>query len=277
VAANKPPFWLRFWGTRGSLPAPRPTTNKYGGNTPCVEVRVENRIFIFDAGSGIRPLGASLQKEFGKFKATILFSHYHWDHIHGFPFFPGAYNPANQLVIYGEPRDSKDVRNILSGQMALPYFPVPLEIMQAKMDFKDVGPKKTIRSGPVTIKTESLNHPGRCLSYRINYKGKSIVYATDTEHGDNLDMRLVKHAKDADILIYDAAYTDAEMKAGKKGFGHSTWREGVKVAKAANVKKLLLFHHEPARDDRALEAIEKRAKKQFRSCSAARELKLYYP
>jgi phosphoribosyl 1,2-cyclic phosphodiesterase len=277
VTRSKIPFWFKFWGTRGSLPAPRPTTNKYGGNTPCMEVRAGKQVLIFDAGSGIRALGEKLLKEFKKIDATLLFSHYHWDHIHGFPFFAPAFNPNNHFVVYGEPRGSRNVKDILSGQMAMPYFPVPLEVMQARFDFRDVRPRATLQIGQVVIKTQALNHPGHCLSYRIEYKGKSVVYATDTEHGSRLDSRLVEHARGADYLIYDAAYTDAEINAGKKGFGHSTWREGVKVARAAEVKKLLLFHHEPCRDDRALSAIEEAARRNFKGASAARERKIYRP
>jgi phosphoribosyl 1,2-cyclic phosphodiesterase len=139
--AKKIPFSLVFWGTRGSLPAPRPTTNKYGGNTPCVEIRVRNQVIILDAGSGIRSLGIKLQKDFKKIKTSILFSHYHWDHIHGFPFFGPAYAPDNQFTIYGEPRGSRNIKDILSGQMALPYFPVPIEIMRARFNFQEVAPK----------------------------------------------------------------------------------------------------------------------------------------
>ncbi len=275
--STQAPFWFKFWGTRGSLPAPRPTTNKYGGNTPCMEVRVGGQVLIFDAGSGIRSLGDKLNKEFSQLEATLFFSHYHWDHIHGFPFFAPGYHERNRLVIYGESRGSRNVKDILSGQMAMPYFPIPIDIMNAKKEFRDVSPGTVLRIGPVSVRAESVNHPGRCLSYRIDYQGKSLVYATDTEHGAKLDMRLVKHAEGADVLIYDAAYTDAEIKAGRKGFGHSTWREGIKVAEAAGVKKLLLFHHEPSRDDRALARIEQSARKVFKNTSAAREGIMYRP
>ncbi len=277
MVAKERPFWLKIWGTRGSLPAPRPTTNEYGGNTPCLEIRVEDQVLVFDAGSGIRSLGKKLQKDLKPVRAAILFTHYHWDHIHGFPFFGPAFSPDNHFVVYGEPRGSRNIKDILSGQMAMPYFPVPLEAMQARFDFREVGPKTTFQIGPAVIRTESLNHPGRAMSYRVEYGGRAIVYASDTEHGSKIDERLVRHAEGADILIYDAAYTDAEIRGGKKGWGHSTWTEGVKVARAAGVKKLLLFHHEPARDDRALAAIEKAAKRQFKGAAASRERKLYVP
>jgi len=277
LADGKQGFWFKFWGTRGSLPAPRPTTNRYGGNTPCVEVRAGRHLIILDAGSGIRALGVNLQKEFprGGLRAALLFSHYHWDHIHGFPFFGPAYHPRNQFTIYGGPRGSRNVKDILAGQMAMPYFPVPIEVMQARFDFRDVRPRDRFRIGPLLVTTEALNHPGRCLSYRISLGKRSLVYATDTEHGGSLDLRLVEHARGADVLIYDAAYTEVELRRGKKGYGHSTWREGVKVARAAGVKRLFLFHHEPNRDDRALATMERAARRQFRNCSAAREKRTY--
>ncbi len=277
MGASDNPFTLRFLGTRGSLPAPRSTTIRYGGNTPCLEIRVEDRILIFDAGSGIRPLGDRLLKEKNPVQASIFFTHYHWDHIHGFPFFSAAFRPDNHFVVYGEPRGSRNVKDILSGQMAMPYFPVPLDAMRARFSFRDVGPGSRLQIGPAVLHTESLNHPGRAQSYRIEYGGKSIVYASDTEHGFKLDERLVRHAAGADILIYDATYTPKEYRDGKQTWGHSTWEEGIKVAKAAGVRKLLLFHHEPSRDDRALAAIETRARKEFRACSASREGKIYLP
>lgn len=277
MVRQKHPFWLRFWGTRGSLPAPRPSTNKYGGNTPCIEVRIKDWVFVFDAGSGIRALGRRLQQEFSPVRASIFFSHYHWDHIHGFPFFAPAFSAANQFTIYGESRGSRNVKDILAGQMAMPYFPVPLEAMRARIDFREVAPRSTLLVGPATIKTESLNHPGQALSYRIEYGGKTIVYASDMEHGSQIDARLVQHAAGADILIYDAAYIEAELRAGKRGWGHSTWQAGVKLAKAASVRRLLLFHHEPCRDDRGVSAIEKAARRHFPGTAAAREGKTYIP
>jgi phosphoribosyl 1,2-cyclic phosphodiesterase len=269
-------FWFRFWGTRGSLPAPHPSTVIYGGNTPCVEVRAEEKIIILDAGSGIRQLGEQLEREFPRgLQASIFFSHYHWDHIHGFPFFLPAYRAKNRFVIYGEPRGSRQVKDILSGQMALPYFPIPIEIMKARFDFRDIWPGMHLQLGKVTISTEALNHPGRSLSFRISFGGRSLVYATDTEHVDKIDQSLVEHARGADVLIYDATYTDAEMRNGKKGYGHSTWREGVKVARAAGVKRLLLFHHDTNRTDSALQKIELSARRAFPRAAAARERKIY--
>ncbi len=268
-------FWFRCWGTRGSLPAPRASTIHYGGNTPCIEVRAADRIIILDAGSGIRELGLLLSRELAHVEATLLLSHYHWDHIHGFPFFGPAYDPKNRFSVYGEPREGLSVKDILSGQMILPYFPIPIDVMQARMDFASIRSGESVRRGKVVIAAHSINHPGRCLSYRIRCGGKALVYATDTEHGDALDEGLVRFAKGADALIYDAAYTDEEMKNGRKGWGHSTWKEGIKVAQAAGIRKLYLFHHEPIRNDRELKAIELAAKRQWKSTVAARERIVY--
>jgi len=270
-------FYLRCWGTRGSLPAARPSTNRYGGNTPCVEVRVEGRLFIFDAGSGIRTLGESLRREKGRIEADVFFTHYHWDHIHGFPFFAPAYAPQNLFRVWGERRGRTSVKEILAGQMAMPYFPVPLSAMRARIEVRDVGPGQTLELGPATIRTQALNHPGKALSYRIEHAGHAIVYATDTEHGARLDERLVRHAAGADILIYDAAYTDHEIRHGRKGWGHSTWREATKVARAAGVRTLLLFHHEPNRNDDEIGRMERAARRLFRRTWAAREGRIYRP
>ena len=272
---KRSPFWFRFWGTRGSLPAPRESTNRYGGNTPCVEVRAGDRIIILDAGSGIRELGLLLSREFDPVQATILLSHYHWDHIHGFPFFGPAYHEKNQFDIYGEPRGKRNVKDILAGQMARPYFPIPIDVMKARMDFKAISSGDSVRMGKVVISAHSLNHPGKCLCYRIEHQNKALIYATDTEHGAALDGSLVAFARGAEALIYDSAYTDEEMRNGRKGWGHSTWKEGIKVALAAQVEKLYLFHHEPVRNDRSLRVIELAARRQFKNAMAARERIVY--
>ncbi len=271
------PFLLRFWGTRGSLPAPRPTTNRYGGNTPCVEIRAGGRLLIFDAGSGIRSLGEHLLRAGGRIEADVFFSHYHWDHIHGFPFFAPAYAPGNRFRVWGEPREGRSVKDILAGQMARPYFPVPLDAMRAAVEVHEVRPGQTIELGRTVIRAQSLNHPGKALSYRVEHAGKSVVYATDTEHGSRIDERLVRHAAGADILIYDAAYTEHELRHGRKGWGHSTWREGTRVARAAGVRTLLLFHHEPNRNDHEIGRMERAARRLFRRTWAAREGRTYRP
>lgn len=268
---------LKFWGTRGSLPAPRSTTIRYGGNTPCVEVRAGGHVFIFDAGSGIRALGEALQREFPVVRATIFFSHYHWDHIHGFPFFTAGFSPDNRFVVYGEPRGHRSVKDILSGQMAMPYFPVPLDEMKASFEFRAVRAGQQLRFGSVAVHCEAQNHPGRCLSYRIEAGGQSLVYATDTEPDPEMDSVLIRQAEGADILIYDAQYTPRELRTGRKGWGHSSWQDGVRIARAARVRTLFLFHHEPSRDDRALSAIENAARREFPTARAAREGIWYQP
>jgi len=263
-------------GSRGSIPVSGADFEIYGGNTTSFAIVDGDRLIGFvDAGTGL----ISYQSHGLEPAASIdlFLTHYHWDHIHGFPFFSPAYVPGNHFTIYGQPHENLSVRDILSGQMAMPYFPVPIDAMQAKFTFKDALPGMRIKVGKAVIKTELLNHPGMALSYRIEHDGKSIVYASDTEHGSKLDERLVRHAKGADILIYDASYTIEEYNNGRQGWGHSIWQEGVKVAKAAGVRKLLLFHHEPCRNDSALLTIEKAARREFRATFAAREGKLYLP
>ncbi|MCK7482824.1 MAG: MBL fold metallo-hydrolase [Candidatus Moduliflexus flocculans] len=212
---------LRCWGTRGSLPAARPSTNRYGGNTPCVEVRVEGRLFIFDAGSRIRTLGESLRREKGRTEADVFFTHYHRDHIHGFPFFGSlAYAPQNLFRVWGERRGRTSVKDILAGQMAMPYFPVPLSAMRARIEVRDVGPGQTLELGPATNRTQALNHPGKALSYRIEHGGHAIVYATDTEHGARLDERLVRQrGRGGHPDLRRGLHPDHEIRHGRKGWG----------------------------------------------------------
>jgi len=245
---------MKFWGVRGSIPSPGPSTTKIGGNTPCVEIRSGQDVCIFDFGSGLRELGLS----FGgtPAKASMFLSHYHWDHILGLPYFGPAYNPRSSLDIYGPIREGRDVRALLSGQMVAPYFPVNLEAFRANLRFHTITSGDAIHVGDALRVTAcELLHPGGVLAYRIDLGHRAVVYATDTEHGPKADERLVVLANGANALIYDAMYTDDEFNHGKAGWGHSTWSAGVDVCKKANCKRLILFHHEPSRDDRDLEAL----------------------
>ena len=260
---------ITIWGSRGSIPAPGTKTAHFGGNTSCIELRLGNEIIILDAGTGIRELGMKLSKE-GKMSASILFSHYHWDHIMGLPFFGPGYSPKNHFRIYGESKHGISLRSILGGQMAFPYFPVSLEEMLSRMEFIEIGPGQDFSIGKVKVNTFRSNHPDGCLCYRLTYWGKVITYATDTEHFDEVDRNLIKAAKNSDILFYDSQYSEPEYP-GKVGWGHSTWMEGVKLARAANSKRLILFHHDPSHDDEIIREIERLARKEFRNCRAAYE------
>lgn len=270
------PFLVRIWGARGSIPAPGPETVKYGGNTPCVEVRCGNQLIILDAGSGIRKLGIELLKE-QPLKATILFSHLHWDHIQGFPFFKPAFDPRNHFMICAKRQLNTTLRSLLAGQMMYPHFPKDLEDMAAEMSFHEVDPGDEFQVGAAHITGIAANHPDGCITFRIDFEGHSLVYATDVEHLEGADPDLNSISRDADCLIYDAMFTGEEYSGeangglAKRGWGHSTWQEGVKLAESVGVKRLVLFHHDPAHDDEFIEEIEKKARKAFPETYAAYE------
>ena len=267
-------FFVRFWGVRGSIPVPGDTTVKYGGNTTCLEVRTMSEIMIFDAGSGLRQLGNELMKQ-QPVKARMFFTHVHWDHIQGFPFFLPAFASGNQFELYGALKTTNTLSEILSGQMNYPNFPVSLATMGSAMSFHDLREGEVVSFGDATVVNSKLQHPGGVYAYRVDSEDQALVFATDTEHDDELDEKLVELARDADLLIYDAMYTPDEYRGvggpPKKGWGHSTWEEGVKVARAANVQQLVLFHHDPEHDDAMVDAIEADARKVFANTVAARE------
>jgi len=256
-------FTVHFWGVRGSIPCPGPNTVRYGGNTPCVEMRVGGRRLIFDGGTGLRVLGQALLSQM-PVEAYMFFTHSHWDHIQGFPFFVPAFVKGNRFEIYGAiAPNGSTIEQRLNDQMLHPNFPVPLQIMGADLKFCDIKIGQPIAIGDITVESKKLNHPGEAVGYRVNWCGCSAVYATDTEHfADCLDENVLDLATDADVLIYDATYTDEEYnseKTSKRGWGHSTWQEAVKVAKAANVKQLVIFHHDPLHNDDFLDRVGKKA------------------
>jgi phosphoribosyl 1,2-cyclic phosphodiesterase len=272
---------ITFWGVRGSIPTPGPDTIGIGGNTSCVEVRAGKALLVFDGGTGLRLLGKKLLKEM-PITAHIFFSHVHWDHIQGFPFFDPAFVKGNVIHLYGGNNVTRTLEETLAGQMDHPSFPVHLADMGAKMTFNDLveGQKLEIDDGlggTVTLSTGRGNHPNGVWLYRVDHAGKTVVYATDTEHTKEIDPNVVRVARDADVMIYDAQYTPEEYegttgKGGPKiGWGHSTFREAVKVAKAANVKKLVLFHHDPLQNDADVREKERRTRELFPSSLAAYE------
>lgn len=244
-------FTVHFWGVRGSIACPGAQTVGYGGNTPCIEMRVGGKRLIFDGGTGLRVLGQALLSQM-PVEAYMFFTHSHWDHIQGFPFFVPAFIKGNKFRIHGSiAPNGSTIEQRLNDQMLHPNFPVPLQIMAAQLEFCDIDIGKTLEIGDLRVDTALLNHPGETVGYRVNWQGYAAAYITDTEHyPDRLDENVLKLAQNADIMIYDATYTDEEYnspKSPKIGWGHSTWQEAVKVAKAANVKKLVIFHHEIGR------------------------------
>ncbi len=268
-------FTVKFWGVRGSIPSPGLHTVRYGGNTPCVEMQVGGRRLIFDCGTGIHVLGQSLLGQM-PIEGHIFFTHSHWDHIQGFPFFVPGFVQGNKFHIYGAiAPDGSTIEQRLNDQMLHPNFPVPLQIMQANLTFHDINPGKPLHINDITVETAQLNHPGEAVGYRVNWRGGAAVYLTDTEHyPDKLDENVLRLSRDADILIYDSTYTDEEYyspKSPKIGWGHSTWQEAVKVAKAANVKNLVIYHHDPAHNDEFLDRVGKEASEKFPGAIMAQE------
>ena len=254
---HRPDMLVRFWGVRGSIATPGPHTARYGGNTPCVEVQAGDRLIILDAGSGLRELGnALLASGRTPIEADIFFTHFHWDHIQGFPFFTPAFMPGNRFRVHGRHEGDYNVKKVLEGQMNDPNFPVPLSVMGSQLTFHAIEPGESFDVGPVHVRTTSLNHPGGCIGYRLEHNDASFVFATDTEHdpeSDELDTNLVTLSGGADVLVYDATYTEEEYKAGRVGWGHSTYEHAIRIARAAKVRRLYLFHHDPTHNDAFLD------------------------
>jgi len=262
---------IRFWGVRGSIASPGPETASVGGNTSCVEVRCGEARIVLDAGTGLRSLGNAIAREAGASELTLMLSHFHWDHIQGLPFFVPAYLPETKLAIVGAGGDRFSLRDKLSRQMTEPHFPVQLDDLSAQMSFREARAGQTLElDGGVVVRVARLNHPGGVFAYRIEHAGRSLVYATDTEHYACVDPALEKLAEGADVLIYDAQYTPEEYQ-GKVGWGHSTYVAGAEVARAAGVGQLVLFHHDPMRTDAGVAAIESAARGLFARTVAARE------
>jgi phosphoribosyl 1,2-cyclic phosphodiesterase len=274
--STKTRFHVRFWGVRGSIPSPGPQTRRYGGNTPCVEMRVGDSLLIFDLGTGARPLGDSLLAEGEPVDASVFLSHYHYDHLQGLPFFTPIFIPQNTFTFYGATRNGQTVKQILSGQMTQPYFPVTAEgVFRAKLSYHDIQAGEPLQVGPARVTTVELNHPGGNLGYRVECEGRSVVYATDIEHGGGDEERFFEFARGADLLIYDSMYTENEYcgREGppRTGWGHSTWQAAVRAANESQAKTLVLFHHDPGRDDAAMDRLVRQVRKHRPEVIAAQE------
>ncbi len=262
IGGAKTPLSLKFWGTRGSIPTPGPTTLRYGGNTPCVELRIGEKIVIVDAGTGLRGLGNSLMKEFaGKpIDAHLFIGHTHWDHIQGFPFFVPFYLPQNKFNVYGVHGTTQGFADVMSGQMHPTYFPVGLRDMPSKMKFNELsGP---VDLDDVKVSYHFLNHPGITVGYRIEAKNWTVSYISDHEPYGKLnnkgefsqkeDDAVARFVWGSDVLICEAQYTEEEYKM-KRSWGHSTFSDVLSLAAKAEVKQLALFHHDPGHDDEMMD------------------------
>ncbi len=269
---------LSFWGVRGSTPTVDPATWRYGGNTPCVElIAPDGTQFILDCGTGLRMLGSRWGTGSGAATAEthIFVTHYHWDHIQGLPFFAPLYDEKNQFQFYSfrsKFLGPDSLRQVLETQMALPYFPVDFSAMNAQRKFREVEGGESFKVGENRVVTRWLNHPQGCLGFRIETPAGIVAYATDNEPGDPvLDKSLRELAAEADIFINDAQFTPAQLAGNRKGWGHSSWREGVNVAREVNAKTLVLFHHDPDSTDRVIDEILQQGREAFDSVFAASE------
>ena len=252
-------MFVRFWGVRGSIACPGPGTVRYGGNTTCLEIRCGDFPVVLDGGTGLRCLGKELLKE-QLSRVDILFTHTHFDHIAGVPFFQPAYRKDMEIVFWaGHLLPERTLETVLSGMMIEPLFPVPLDVFRA-CTYKDFssGDAFELRPG-VNVRTCRLNHPNRATGYRIEFAGKSICLITDTEHRlGNLDQNIVDLVRGADIMVYDGMFTDDEYP-NYANWGHSTWQECLRVANAAGVRTAVIFHHDPNHDDAFMDDIARQA------------------
>lgn len=252
---------VRFWGVRGSVAVSGAPFLHTGGNTTCVELEHEGQRLVLDGGTGLQALG----REIGSpADLTVLFTHVHWDHIQGVPYFGPLFHPGSHVTMCGQRSVWGSLRRALDAQMQPPSFPVTMDAFQARMDFVDVDPEHTFEIGPFRIRSAELTHPNGVLVYRIEAGGRAVVFATDVEHGDRLDPRLLRLADGADLLIHDAQYTEDEYHGRgtfpRVGWGHSTWNQAVEAGASAGVGQVALFHHDPARTDDAVAVIEAAAR-----------------
>lgn len=267
---------IKFYGTRGSIPVCSRAFQDFGGNTSCLTISIpdKNVLSIIDAGTGIRNLGKELMEHPDQMPSeiTLGFSHFHWDHIQGFPFFTPAYNPTVNIniLVMGVGWEMDRLKKIMINQMGGEFFPIEMDEMGAHFNFLTLGSKVVQHSTGMSVRARLHSHPGGAHSFRIERNGKVFVMVTDIEHGETLDEGIIELAKDADLLIHEAQYTSEELKT-RKGWGHSSYEQAIEVAKLAGVKQLVMTHHDPEHDDVFLLKMEKKCQKLFPNSCLARE------
>ena len=265
-------FSVKFWGVRGSIACSGPRTVRYGGNTSSIEVRCGGRMLLFDAGTGLRYLGNSLAGA-GTLDADLFLTHTHFDHVCGLPFFKPFFQPQNRFRLWaGHLAEGMTLRRVLGEFMMSPLFPVPPQVFRARMEYREFRAGETLRPAEgVAVRTAPLNHPDGATGYRVDYAGRSVCYLTDTEHvPDAPDRNILELIAGADLVIYDSMYTDAEYPT-YVGWGHSTWQEGARLCRAAGVKRLAVFHHDPEHDDEMLDGVAREVERALPGSLVARD------
>jgi phosphoribosyl 1,2-cyclic phosphodiesterase len=268
---TSPAFSVRFWGVRGSIACSGPRTARYGGNTSSLEVRCGERLLLFDAGTGIRYLGKTLEGR--PLDTELFFTHTHFDHVCGLPFFRPFFQEGNRFRLWaGHLNNGITLKRVLSEFMMSPLFPVPPEIFHAKLEYRDFRSGETLHPAPgIVVKTAPLNHPDGATGYRIEFAGRSLCYLTDTEHVPGKpDRNVLGLIAGADLVIYDCMYTDEEYPRFAT-WGHSTWQEGLRLCKQAGAKRLVVFHHDPDHDDDMLDGIGREVAKALPGSVVAHE------
>lgn len=266
---------VKFYGVRGSLPACGREFHRYGGNTTCIKIYREkaHRIAIIDAGTGIRNLGKEIVSTgLSQNIINIFFSHFHWDHIQGFPFFSPAYNIDQRIGLLATGRLGKinNLKEIFSMQMQKEYFPINLEMMGAQFEFLTYGDEERLYGAIVKTVAQHHLYYGGSYGFRVEDEGVTLVVCTDVEHINGIDPNIVNLAMDADLLIHDGQYTPEEYKKFK-GWGHSSYEQAAEVAIRAKVKRLIITHHDPDHNDEFLDTMEQECKKLFPNSEFAKE------
>ena len=254
---SKSPMRVRFWGVRGSIACPGPSTIRYGGNTPCIEVRCGEHVLVFDAGTGLRPLGLELIKDKSISQVDIFITHCHLDHVVGLPFFAPLFRKGYRVRVWaGNLLPANSIERVMRMLMSSPLFPIQIEIFKAAIEFHDFKSGDVLRPHEnVVLRTAPLDHPDGSNGYRLEHGERTFALVSDTEgFPGKCDNDLLSLADHADLAVYDATYTEDEI-GSRIGWGHSTWLRGIRLAEKANVKHLCLFHHDPSHDDDFMDAL----------------------